>query len=182
MTQKGRVSRPTAKKRARDLDDGEEDNVKRPKLVVKIGGTSAKPAKHASIVLKPSQKEAPPHSRGEGYDSEEEDREVDPVIEEEFILRMPPGEHCEYLRKMTDERKIGIPPKEGGADFQLKWLPGVERRALVAVNGTKFVGVLVDLPTITEGMKTWDKRNFMKSADICQMLLVFSTVADDAEA
>ncbi|EFX03694.1 transcription initiation factor tfiid subunit [Grosmannia clavigera kw1407] len=187
MTQKGRVSKPTAKKRARDLDDSEDENKpesttagppKRPKLIVR---KSMKP-KPASIVLKQIPKEIPPHSRGEGYDSEEEDREPDPTIEEEFVLRMLPGEHCDYLRRMTEERKIGVPVKEGGADFQMKWLPGVERRALVTVNGTRFVGVLVDLPTITEGMKTWDKRNFMKSADICQMLLVFATVADDAEA
>lgn len=187
MTQKGRVSKPTAKKRARDFDDSEDDSKpetvaagppKRPKLIVR---KTLKP-KPASIVLKQIPKEAPPHSRGEGYDSEEEEREPDPAIEEEFVLRMLPGEHCDYLRKMAEERKIGVPVKEGGADFQMKWLPGVDRRALVTVNGTRFVGVLVDLPTITEGMKTWDKRNFMKSADICQMLLVFATVADDAEA
>ncbi len=193
MTQKGRVSRPTAKKRARDFDESEDDSgrpaaraangggpPKRPKLILKK--SSLKVSRTASIVLKQVQKEAPPHSRGEGYDSEEEDRETDPLIEEEFVLRMLPGEHCDYLRRMVDERKIGVPAKDGGAEFQMRWLPGMERRALVTVRGTHFVGVLVDLPTITEGMKTWDKRNFMKSADVCQMLLVFATVADETEA
>ncbi|CAK7197521.1 hypothetical protein SEUCBS139899_000168 [Sporothrix eucalyptigena] len=194
MTQKGRVSKPSAKKRAHDFDESEDEAKpmstaparralpsnppKRPKLILKKSNLS----RTASIVLKPINKEAPPRSKGEGYDSEEEDREIDPLIEEEFVLRMLPGEHCDYLRRMVDERKIGVPVKDGGAEFDMKWLPGAERRALVTVRGRHYVGVLVDLPTITEGMKTWDKRNFMKSADICQMLLVFAAVADEAEA
>ena len=220
-TQKGRVSKPTAKKRARDMEDSDEEMMmtsagrrnesapKRPKLIVKKALTLKN--RTASIVLKQVAKEAPPRSKGEGYDSEEDEREPDPLIEEEFVLRMLPGEHCDYLRRMIEERKIGVPLKDGGADFQLKWLasglsstghatgpgtgtgagagagasstgPGADRRALVTVKGQQFVGVLVDLPTITEGMKSWDKRNFMKSADICQMLLVFARVADEAEA
>ncbi|KAL1896623.1 hypothetical protein Sste5346_004658 [Sporothrix stenoceras] len=202
-TQKGRISKPSAKKRAHDFDESDEENQpmaakparralptgssssnhaanppKRPKLILKKSTLS----RTASIVLKPVMKEAPPHSKGEGYDSEEEDREMDPLIEEEFVLRMYPGEQCDYLRRMVDERKIGVPVKDGGAEFDMKWLPGAERRALVTVQRKHFVGVLVDLPTITEGMKTWDKRNFMKSADICQMLLVYKPVADEAEA
>jgi transcription initiation factor TFIID subunit 7 len=31
-------------------------------------------------------------------------------------------------------------------------------------------------------MKTWDKKSFVKSADICQMLLVFAKVADEQDA
>jgi transcription initiation factor TFIID subunit 7 len=41
---------------------------------------------------------------------------------------------------------------------------------------------MVDLPTITESMKTWDRKSFMKSADICQMLLVFQQAKNDDEA
>ncbi|CAK7233369.1 hypothetical protein SCUCBS95973_008571 [Sporothrix curviconia] len=204
MTQKGRVSKPSAKKRAHDFDESEDEGrpmgtaaparralpshpPKRPKLILKKstlggGGGNSGASRTASIVLKPVSKEAPPRSKGEGYDSEEEDRETDPLIEEEFVLRMYPGEHCEYLRRMVEERKIGVPAKDGGAEFDMKWLPGAERRAMVTVQGHHYVGVLVDLPTITEGMKTWDKRNFMKSADICQMLLVFAPVADEAAA
>lgn len=200
MTQKGRVSKPSAKKRAHDFDESEDESrpmasTKPARRALPNGSSSANPPKRpklilkkstlsrtASIVLKPIAKEAPPHSKGEGYDSEEEDREMDPLIEEEFVLRMFPGEQCDYLRRMVDERKIGVPAKDGGAEFDMKWIPGAERRALVTVQKKNFVGVLVDLPTITEGMKTWDKRNFMKSADICQMLLVFAPVADEAEA
>ncbi|ERS95536.1 transcription initiation factor TFIID subunit 7 [Sporothrix schenckii 1099-18] len=207
-TQKGRISKPSAKKRAHDFDESDDEGrpvaaaakparralpngssssqsggahahpPKRPKLILKKSTLS----RTASIVLKPAAKEAPPHSKGEGYDSEEEDREMDPLIEEAFVLRMLPGEQCDYLRRMVEERKIGVPAKDGGAEFDMKWLPGAERRALVTVQRRHFVGVLVDLPTITEGMKTWDKRNFMKSADICQMLLVYAPVAGEAEA
>lgn len=179
------MSKPTAKKRARDHEDSDEDaplaktqqpKPKRPKLVVK-----GKLNRMGSIVVK-NKNELPHREPGEGYDSEAEDKETDPVIEEQFVLRMMPGEHCDYIRKMIDERKIGVPVKEGGADVQLRWLPGGERRAAVTVKGQPFAAVLVDLPTITEGMKTWDKKNFMKSADICQMLLVFSKVAKEEDA
>jgi len=130
-----------------------------------------------SLVVKPShQAKIPTHPRGQGYDSEDEDREIDPVIEEQFIFRMLPGEHCEALRKMVDERKIGV-----DAQFRLKWVKQDERRAAIVINGVIFAAVLVDLPTISEGMKSWDRKTFVKSADICQMLLVFARVAKEDE-
>jgi len=189
-TQKGRVSKPTAKKRAKD-DVESDDEVplaarpaaKRPKLVVKTPVGLGKVGRTASIVVKQSHKgEVPIHANGEGYDSEDDEKEIDPIVEEQFILRMLPGEYCEYLSKAIADRKIGVPLKEGGADISLRWLPNAERRAVLNVNGALFAGVLVDLPTITEGMKTWDRKNFMKSADICQMLLIFARVTKDDEA
>ncbi len=189
-TPNGAASKSSAKKRTKaDAESGDDVLLasvqrapKRPKLVVvKSGGNKA--ARNPSIVLKHTHKaELPMHPKGEGYDSEDEDRESDPSIEEQIIFRMLPGEHCDYLRQKIEDRKIGLPAREGGADFQLKWLTGVDRRAMVTVMGTHFAAVLVDLPTITEGMKTWDKRNFMKSADICQMLLVFGQVSREEEA
>lgn len=95
---------------------------------------------------------------GEGYDSEAEDREVDPVIEEQFLFRMMPGEHCDYLRTAVQAKQVGIPRSQGGADFQIKWLDDEGRRAMVTVKGQLYAAILLDLPTITEGMKTWDKK------------------------
>ncbi|PHH58399.1 hypothetical protein CDD80_2384 [Ophiocordyceps camponoti-rufipedis] len=81
-----------------------------------------------------------------------------------------------------DNGKMGVPRSQGGADVTVKFFEEETRRALVTVQGQPFVAVMVDLPTITEAMKTWDKKSLLKSADICQMLLVFQTVKDEAEA
>ncbi|KEY71029.1 hypothetical protein S7711_00853 [Stachybotrys chartarum IBT 7711] len=124
----------------------------------------------------------PVHPPGEGYDSEASEREEDPAIEEQFILRMLPGEHCDYLRTCLETGKIGIPKSKGGADIALKFFEEETRRAIVTVKGQLFAAVMVDLPTITESMKTWDKKSFMKSADICQMLLIFDKVKSEEEA
>jgi len=119
---------------------------------------------------------------GEGYDSEAEDREVDPVIEEQFLLRLMPGEHCNYLRQAVQEKKIGIPKGQGGADVAMKFLDEEGRRAMFVIQGQPYAAILLDLPTITEGMKTWDKKAMVKSADICQMMLVFAKVKNEDEA
>lgn len=140
------------------------------------------PPKTPSLKVIKSFRTIPHRPDGDGYDSEAEDREQDPVIEEQFILRMMPGEHCDYLRRCIQERKVGLPKSQGGADVAMRWVDDEGRRCMITVQGTNYAGVLVDLPTITEGMKTWDKKSFVKSADICQMLLVFAKVADDSEA
>ena len=41
------------------------------------------------------------------YDRELDSDDEDLVFEEQFILRMPPGEDCEKLRKMVASREIG---------------------------------------------------------------------------
>lgn len=133
------------------------------------------------VRLKP-QGRIPTRPLGEGYDSEADDREVDPVIEEQLILRMMPGDHCDYLRKAVAERKVGVPKHLGGADVSMKFLDDEGRRVMFVIQGQPYAAILVDLPTITEGMKTWDKKSMVKSADICQMILVFAKVKDEAEA
>ena len=44
---------------------------------------------------------------GLSYDSEASDREEDPWVEEQFILRMVPGDDCNYLRKAIEKKEIG---------------------------------------------------------------------------
>ncbi|RVD82668.1 uncharacterized protein DFL_007086 [Arthrobotrys flagrans] len=103
---------------------------------------------------------------GYGYDSEAEDREEDPAIEEQFILRMPPGEDCEYLRSEIEKKEFG---KSSDVWFKFK----DDRRAIVGVRGRIYSATLVDLPCIIESNKTIDKgKNIFKTADISQMLLV----------
>jgi TATA-binding protein-associated factor Taf7 len=43
---------------------------------------------------------------GLGYDSEASDREEDPSIEEQIILRCRPGEDTEYLRSCLDRKEV----------------------------------------------------------------------------
>ncbi|KAJ5463747.1 TAFII55 proteinconserved region [Penicillium sp. IBT 31633x] len=113
---------------------------------------------------------------GVGYDSEASDTENDPAIEEQFILRMLPGEDCEYLRKTINERTFHQ------SEFGFKPLTREGRRAILKVRDKQYAAALVDLPCIIEGMKSWDRRGWYKSADICQMLLVLGRVNSDQEA
>ncbi|KAJ5153671.1 TAFII55 protein conserved region [Penicillium coprophilum] len=113
---------------------------------------------------------------GVGYDSEASDTENDPAIEEQFILRMLPGEDCEHLRKLINDKAIK------GNEFGFKPLTREGRRAVVKIRDHQYAAALVDLPCIIEGMKSWDRRGWYKSADICQMLLVLGRVNSDQEA
>ncbi|KAL1883152.1 hypothetical protein VTK73DRAFT_9519 [Phialemonium thermophilum] len=190
-TKTGRITKPSAKKRAKDearLDE-EGENVPHAN-----GATGSEPVpKRIRVIKTPISATRPPtlklrttgripfHPPGDGYDSEAEDRELDPVIEEQIILRMMPGKACDYIRKSIQERKIGLPRQQGGADITLKWVDDEGRRCAVGVAGELFAAVLVDLPTITESTKTWDKKSLIKAADICQMLLVFERVNSEEE-
>ncbi|PYH93919.1 hypothetical protein BO71DRAFT_326448 [Aspergillus ellipticus CBS 707.79] len=113
---------------------------------------------------------------GVGYDSEASDTEIDPSIEEQFILRMLPGEDCELLRKAIAERRFDR------SEFSFKPLNREGRRAVLKIRDHQYAAALVDLPCIIEGMKSWDRRGWYKSADICQMLLVLGPVANEQEA
>ncbi|KAH7328659.1 TAFII55 protein conserved region-domain-containing protein [Stachybotrys elegans] len=190
-TKAGRQPKPTqklveSKKRQReeDLEDAlhaapSSKSSAHPHTKIKIRQTPKPGA--TQLVLKPRGR-PPHHPPGDGYDSEASDRELDPAIEEQFILRMPPGEHCEYVRWCMENGKMGVHKSQGGADIALKFFEEDTRRAIMTVKGQPFAAVMVDLPTITESMKTWDKKSFMKSADICQMLLVIDKVKNEDEA
>lgn len=187
--------KPTAKKRAKaDYDTDEETEAKNtaPEPAKKKAKTSMplsiklKSSKAADAIrrgstikllskdtLKTNHKLREP---GSGFDSEMEDTEPDPITEEEVVLRMMEGPECDYINECLNSKKF----PSGGMDFKLRWVD--ERRAVVIVQGRMFAAVLVDLPTITEATKTWDKKLVLKSADICQMLLIFASVKSDQEA
>jgi transcription initiation factor TFIID subunit 7 len=124
----------------------------------------------------------PPRAVGVGYDSEAEDVELDPIQENQFILRMQPGDDCEYLRTAIADRKIGLPRSEGGADITFKFYDKDARRSMITIRGKSYAAMMVDLPCIVEAHKSWDKRSFYKVADIHQMLLVLGPVKNDEEA
>ena len=130
-----------------------------------------------------NRKAAPPKRPiGVGYDSEASDAEEDPLVESQFVLRMQPGEDCDYLRDAIVNKTLGAPRQEGGADVSLKFLDKEHRRVIINIRGATYAAVMVDLPCIIEGMKSWDKRGWWKVADICQMMLVLGPTQSDETA
>lgn len=119
---------------------------------------------------------------GVGYDSEDSEAEVDPLIEAQFVLRMQPGDDCEYLRDAINNKTLGQPISEGGADIKLRFLDKEHRRVMLIIRGKSYAAAMVDLPCIIEGMKSWDKRGWWKVADICQMMLVLGPTENDDTA
>lgn len=202
QTKAGRVPKASAKvreskKRVKEESDTEEEGstiqVQAPpakRLKVTIGTNSAGPSpssaapKTPGAHLKVKVKGKPPKRElGEGYDSEASDREDDPTIEEQFVLRMYPGDDCDYLRQAIAEKKIGLPKNQGGPDIHMKFYADDQnRRASISIRGRHYAAVMVDLPCVIEGMKSWDKRGWWKSADICQMLWVYKEIGKEEEA
>ncbi|KAG9249866.1 transcription initiation factor tfiid 55 kd subunit [Emericellopsis atlantica] len=195
-TKAGRQPKPTqklvdSKKRPHeddDDDDDEDDDDDAPmahhastRIKIRHTPKSTPRGGPTQLVVRPRGR-APPRPPGDGYDSEASDRELDPHIEEQIVLRMLPGEHCDYIRWCMENGKMGIPRASGGADIQMKFFEEETRRAMITVKGQPYAAVLVDLPTITEAMKSWDRKNFLKSADICQMIYVYAPVANEEEA
>lgn len=148
---------------------------------IKLGAPRRQSSGPKNLVLT-AKKRPPPRPIGVGYDSDASDAELDPAIEQQFILRMAPGRDCEYVREAIANKSIGLRAEEGGADVSLRFLDRELRRALVLVRGNKYAAVLVDLPCIVEGMKSWDRRGWWKVADICQMLLVLGACRTEQEA
>lgn len=114
------------------------------------------------------------------FDRELDSDDEDLVFEEQFVLRMPPGEDCERLRKMVAAREVS-----GDVWFKFKGVFGVERcvargtstlmdfedsrRAVLHVGNNTYSAKLVDLPCIIESHKTLDNKQLFKVADICQV-------------
>jgi transcription initiation factor TFIID subunit 7 len=176
----------SAKKRKQPDDDGSEDELARkPAQLRKLKLTHKPPPAQSPITptLKLKYKgRVPKRPLGLGYDSELDDREADPTILESFILRMQPGPDSDYLRDAVQRGTIGVARSLGGADVQMKFLDRFGRRGLVTIRGQRWAATLVDLPCIVEGMKSWDKKGWVKSADICQMLLVLGKVQSEDQA
>ncbi|KAI1779453.1 TAFII55 protein conserved region-domain-containing protein [Hypoxylon cercidicola] len=193
----GRMSKPTAKliearKRPHDSDDEDQPlslsryDSNRPDKRIKVTSKSTPTSISvntpiSSIKFKP-RGEPVEHHPGDAYDSEASDREGDPVRETTFVLRALPGSPAEYLKQALAEGTIGLPKQNGGAEFAVQFLDGKQRRAMITINGKYYAAVLVHLPTITEAMKSWDRKNMMKNSDVTEMLLCFAEVRNENEA
>ncbi|KAJ1920557.1 hypothetical protein H4219_001257 [Mycoemilia scoparia] len=83
-------------------------------------------------------------------------------MEDQIILRLPLDLASE-VRELVDKREI---------DDHISIKFKDERRALFKWKDKTFSSRLVDLPTILESSRTFDKKQILKTADICQMLIV----------
>ncbi|KAF1808488.1 hypothetical protein P152DRAFT_218566 [Eremomyces bilateralis CBS 781.70] len=119
---------------------------------------------------------------GVGYDSEDDEVEKDPAIEQAFIIRFLPNADLDYVRQCVQEKRVGLRRDEGGLDMHLRFFDREGRRAVVVIRKSIYAAVLVDLPCVAEGMKSWDRKGWYKSVDVYQMLLVLGPVGDEGEA
>ncbi|CAH8861419.1 unnamed protein product [Trichobilharzia szidati] len=85
-------------------------------------------------------------------------------LEQQFILRMTDTLAAQNL---AADIEAGIPFKE---NFTIEFKPDM-RHTIVRYNGQVYQGQIMDLPCIIESLKTTDKKNFYKTADICQMMI-----------
>ncbi|KAJ1678598.1 hypothetical protein EV182_003726, partial [Spiromyces aspiralis] len=79
-------------------------------------------------------------------------------LEEQVILRLPP-EIANQVREKVDSREV-----DDSIEIKFK----DERRALFRWKDKTYSARLVDLPTILESSRTFDKKQILKVADICQ--------------
>ena len=181
----GNASDSSAKKRKRDsVAIGDEDaEVRRPpamrKPTLTLKAPKAPPPQTPGATLKLTAKaKVKKRQLGVGYDSESEQTELDPCIIEGFILRMQPGPDCDYIQQAISNGSLGLV----GTDIRIRVFDTSGRRSMLIVKGTKYAAAMVDLPCIIEGMKTWNSKDFIKSMDICQMMLVLGRCQNEAEA
>ncbi|KIV91884.1 hypothetical protein PV10_06375 [Exophiala mesophila] len=179
------------KQKRQSVVQGSEDELSgpasapaRPKITFKNShAQSSKTAQTPAPIIKLKQKgKVPKRPVGVGYDSELDERENDPVILEGFILRMEPGPDCDYLRKAVEEGTLGLLRTEKGPAISIKMLDHLGRRGILKIKDNSYATSLVDLPCIIEGMKSWDKKSWIKSIDVSQMLLVLGKCSNEEEA
>ena len=179
-----RKSKPTPKKRALQVENDEDEDGEEPRpapgpAIKKIKLNTRAPV--APLVKLKTKGKVPKRPNGVGYDSEADDRELDPTLSEGFILRMQSGEDCDIIRKAAAEGNFGR--KAGGADVRMRFLTSDGRRAAVSVNGRHYAALLVDLPCVIETMKNWEKKGpCIKSMDVCQMLVVMGQIKEEEDA
>ncbi|KAI5752489.1 hypothetical protein M8J77_017399 [Diaphorina citri] len=97
-------------------------------------------------------------------DSDVAKREEVVDLESQFILRLPP-DAAKVLREAIDS---GDPHLKDRMSIKLE---NDVRYGEVRLDHWMFFAKVVDLPTIIESLKTIDRKNFYKTADICQMMI-----------
>ncbi|KAJ2155963.1 hypothetical protein GGF46_005500 [Coemansia sp. RSA 552] len=106
-----------------------------------------------------------------GTDVKPEIEEAEVQLEEQFILRVLP-EMAGHFGKLVGERQI---------QDHLEITFRDERNAVVKFEGRQYAAKLVDLPTISESYRTVDKKQLLKTADVCQMLVIDRQISEGEE-
>ncbi|KAI0581626.1 Transcription initiation factor TFIID subunit 7 [Pyrenophora tritici-repentis] len=193
-----RKPKPTAKSLAMANDSDEDDftaieqappqpklhnRTQSIKLSIKPKGGLNAPQRTSTAILKVKGAGKPPvRPYGVGYDSEAEEAEVDPAIESQFVLRMKPGPDCDLLRKSIEEKTIGKSVSQGGPGVHFRFFDREGRRAMLTIQNRIYAATMVELPAVIESLKSWNKKDWVKTADVCQMLLVLDEVKNEEEA
>ncbi|CAO2656969.1 Nn.00g057720.m01.CDS01 [Neocucurbitaria sp. VM-36] len=192
-----RKPKPTAKSLAmvNESDDDDDDLVSaepappppRPLVArtqsIKLSIKPKGPQRSGTAILKVKGAGKPPvRPYGVGYDSEAEEAESDPAIESQFVLRMLPGPDCDLLRKSIEEKTIGKSVSQGGPGVYFRFFDREGRRAMITIQGRFYAASMVELPAVIESLKSWNKKDWVKTADVCQMLLVLGRVQNEEEA
>lgn len=153
-------------------------------IKIRIGNASEQASRRpATAILKVIGKGRPPvRPPGVGYDSEAEEAEKDPAIESQFVLRMAPGPDNDLLRKAIEEKTIGKSQSNGGPGVQFRFFDREGRKAMITIQGRHYAATMVELPCVIESLKSWNKKDWVKTADVCQMLLVLGQVKNEEEA
>ncbi|KAJ3574828.1 hypothetical protein NP233_g1496 [Leucocoprinus birnbaumii] len=128
-----------------------------------------KPKIQPKLKLKLSDKaaaQAPGMSFLGPYDRELDSDDEELAFEEQFILRMPPGEDLERLRKMVQSREVAN-------DVWFKFKDS--RRAVFHIGNNTYSAKLADLPCIIESQKTLDNKQMFK------MLVVENKIESDEQ-
>ncbi|AQZ16395.1 TAF7 (YMR227C) [Zygosaccharomyces parabailii] len=108
---------------------------------------------------------------GEGYDSEASDVEDDPLMEEGIVLRILPDVRAEFVKNSVESGDY--------SGISIKWKG--QRHAIVNINNTSYGAVLVNLPTTIEVNKSVDRKNLLKTLDVCQMLLCIKVIENEED-
>lgn len=153
-----------------------------PKIKIKAFGQNPAQSPVTPGVKLHTRGKMPKRPPGVGYDSELSDTERDPVILESFVLRMQPGKDCDYIKDHISKGTLGSNKLHGGADIGINVFDDRGRRCCLRIRQTKYAATLVDLPTVSEGMKSWDTRRFIKSTDVCQMMIVLGPIQREEDA
>lgn len=103
---------------------------------------------------------------GDGYDSEAPDMEDDPLLEQGIIVRFLPDANLDFVQNAVESGEF--------SGLNIKWM--TREKAVVSINGSLYSARLVELPTVTELYKTFDKKNIFKTMDLCQVLLVLRQI------
>ncbi|KAF1946265.1 hypothetical protein EJ02DRAFT_450714 [Clathrospora elynae] len=152
------------------------------KISIKTKGGMGAPRNGTAILKVKGAGKPPVRPYGVGYDSEAEEAEPDPAIESQFVLRMKPGPDCDLLRKSIEEKTIGKGTSHGGPSVHFRFFDREGRRAMLTIQGRMYAATMVELPAVIESLKSWNKKDWVKTADVCQMLLVLDRVQNEEEA